>query len=63
MSEGEEGMSGIRDALIALGNNNADTPLGAIEALGERIHSGAGLVADALCDVAAAIRDLAGRDA
>jgi hypothetical protein len=58
ISEAEIIAGAITSGLKWLGNGNASTPMGAIEAHGKSILDSATLIADALHDVADAIRRL-----
>jgi hypothetical protein len=50
-------LRGLASALRALGNNDAATPMGAIENLAVTIERSSGNIADALREIAQAIAD------
>jgi outer membrane murein-binding lipoprotein Lpp len=52
----------VAGALKALGNGDAATPMGAIEAHGKCILDGADNIASAIRDLASAVRELAGSE-
>jgi spore maturation protein SpmA len=58
----DTGINEIADAIIKaanlLGNGNASTPMGAIEAHGLMVNEGCGKVATGLHDIAEALREL-----
>jgi len=54
----DELSSGVRDGLSRLGNNDAFTPMGAIEAHALEIQRGSELIADSLESIGTAIESL-----
>lgn len=54
-------LGGLTGALDRLGINDASTRMGALELLALEIKAGSGRVADALTEIAEAIRDAQGR--